>query len=61
MNFSELIINSIKNEIDFIHNNKDSISPLDKIEQVKNILLNISEKKNILLLYINYSMKNKQN
>ena len=67
MNFSELLINSIKGEIEtlemelnFIHN-KDSISPMDKIKRVKRILLNISQKKDILSLYINYILESKQN
>jgi len=67
MNFSELLINSIKGEIEslelelnFVHN-RDSISPLKKIERVKRILLNISEKKNILSLYLNYIIESKKN
>lgn len=66
MNFSELLINSIKGEIEtlemelnFIHN-KDSISPIKKLERVKRILGTISEKKNILALYLNYILESKQ-
>jgi hypothetical protein len=67
MNFSELLINSIKGEIEtlemelnFIHN-KDSISPVKKIERIKKILFNISERKDILSLYLNYILESKQN
>jgi hypothetical protein len=67
MNFSELLITSIKSEIElleielnYIHNN-DSISPIDKINKIKDILKKISEKKNILSLYINYILESKQN
>lgn len=66
MNFSELLINSIRGEIElletelsFIHNNT-SISPIDKINNMKRILSNISEKNNILSLYINYIIDSKQ-
>lgn len=66
MNFTELLINSIKGEIEtlemelnFIHN-KDSISPIKKLERVKRILGTISEKKNILALYLNYILESKQ-
>jgi len=67
MNFSELLINSIRGEIEslemelkYIHN-KESISPMKKVERVRKILLNISEKKNILSLYLNYILESKQN
>jgi hypothetical protein len=66
MNFSELLINSIRGEIEtlemelnFIHN-KESISPMNKIERVKRILSNISKKKDILSLYLNYILESKQ-
>lgn len=66
MNFSEVLINSIKGEIEslemelnFIHN-ADTISPMKKLDSVKRILNNISEKKNILSLYLNYILESKQ-
>lgn len=64
--FSTYLIEKIKGEIDelemeldYIHNSS-SISPINKVNKVIKLLENITKKKSILELYINYIIKSKE-